>query len=146
MTPVKKIKEIFEVNFFSQSEFTQYIAKSMIKNKKGSILYISSTSGLDNNIGRSAYSSSKAAMISQSMSLAGELGAFNIRVNSIAPGLTDTDMMRLNTSKEIINEVLQDTALKRIAKPEEIANVALFLSSDLASYVTGQVIRVDGGI
>jgi 3-oxoacyl-[acyl-carrier protein] reductase len=146
MTPVKKIKEIFEVNFFSQSEFTQYIAKSMIKNKKGSILYISSTSGLDNNIGRSAYSSSKAAMISQSMSLAGELGAFNIRVNSIAPGLTDTDMMRLNTSKEIINEVLQGTALKRIAKPEEIANVALFLSSDLASYITGQVIRVDGGI
>ena len=66
--------------------------------------------------------------------------------NAIAPGLTDTDMMRKNTPEEILNEVISRISLKRIANPEEIANVALLLSSDLSSYITGQVIRVDGGM
>lgn len=146
MTPIKKLKEIFEINLFSQANFTQYILKSMIKNKKGNIVYISSSSALDGNEGRSAYSSSKAALISQSQVLSRELGVHNIRVNTIAPGLTDTDMMNKNTTKETINEVLGRISLKRIASPEEIANTALFLSSDLSSYITGQVIRVDGGM
>ena len=71
---------------------------------------------------------------------------YNIRVNAIAPGLTDTDMMKENTPKEIANEVTSKTSLRRIANPQEIANAALFLSSDLSSYITGQVIRVDGGM
>ncbi len=71
---------------------------------------------------------------------------YNIRVNAIAPGLTDTDMMKENTPKEIVNEVTSRTSLRRIANPQEIANAALFLSSDLSSYITGQVIRVDGGM
>ena len=71
---------------------------------------------------------------------------YNIRVNAIAPGLTDTDMMKENTPKEIVNEVASKTSLRRIANPQEIANAALFLSSDLSSYITGQVIRVDGGM
>ena len=146
MTPIKKLKEIFEINLFSQANFTQYILKSMIKNKKGNIVYISSSSALDGNEGRSAYSSSKAALISQSQVLSRELGVHNIRVNTIAPGLTDTDMMNKNTTKDTINEVLRRVSLKRIANPEEIANTALFLSSDLSSYITGQVIRVDGGM
>ena len=146
MTSSKKLKEIFEINFFAQSKFTQYISKSMIKNKKGNIIYISSTSGIDANEGRSAYSSSKAAVIAESKALSRELGLYNIRVNAIAPGLTDTDMMRNNTSDKIINEVSSSISLKRVAKPEEIANTALFLASDLASYVTGQTIRVDGGM
>ena len=120
--------------------------KPMIKNKSGSIIYISSTSACDNTVGRTAYSASKSALTSHSITLSRELGRNNIRVNSIAPGLTDTDMMRNNTSDKIINEVSSSISLKRVAKPEEIANTALFLASDLASYVTGQTIRVDGGM
>ena len=146
MTSIKKFKEIFEVNFFSQALFTQYVLKAMIKNKKGSIVNISSTAGMDSNFGRSAYSASKAAMISQSKTLSKELGQYNIRVNTIAPGLTDTEMMQNNTPKEVIKDVLENLSLKRLADPKEIANAALFLSSDLSSYITGQTIRVDGGM
>ena len=146
MTSVKKLKELFEVNFFSQTIFTQYILKSMIKNKKGSIVYISSSSALDGNEGRSAYSSAKAAIIAQAKVLSRELGVHNIRVNSIAPGLTNTDMMKKNHQEEIVNEIVSRISLRRIANPEEIANVVLLLSSDLTSYITGQVIRVDGGM
>ena len=146
MTSIKKLKETFETDFFSQTLFTQYILKSMIKKKSGSILYISSSSALDGNEGRSAYSSAKAAMIAQAKVLSREVGVYNIRVNAIAPGLTNTDMMRKNTPEEILNEVTTRISLKRIANPEEIANVALLLSSDLSSYITGQVIRVDGGM
>ena len=146
MTSVKKLKELFEVNFFSQTIFTQYILKSMIKNKRGSIVYISSSSALDGNEGRSAYSSAKAAIIAQAKVLSRELGVHNIRVNSIAPGLTNTDMMKENHREEIVSEIVSRISLRRIANPEEIANVALLLSSDLSSYITGQVIRVDGGM
>ena len=146
MTSSKVIREIFEVNFFSQSIFTQSLIKLMIKNNKGSIVFISSSSAIDGNEGRSAYSSSKAAINTLAKTLSKELGKFNIRVNAIAPGLTDTDMMKKNTPDNILNDVVSSVSLKRVAKPVEIANVALLLSSDLMSYVTGQVIRVDGGM
>lgn len=146
MTSIKKLKEIFEINFFAQTLFTQYILKAMIKNKKGSLINISSTSGIDGDAGRGAYSSSKAAIIMQSKALSRELGPYNIRVNTIAPGLTNTDMMNNNTSKEIIKDMLKKVSLRRIAEPEEIANVILFLTSDLSTYLTGQTIRVDGGM
>ena len=146
MTSIKKLKEVFETDFFSQTIFTQYILKSMIKKKAGSVLYISSTSALDANEGRSAYSSAKAAMIAQAKVLSREVGIYNIRVNTIAPGLTDTDMLRKNTPKKLVDEVTSRISLKRIANPEEIAKVALLLSSDLSSYITGQIIRVDGGM
>jgi 3-oxoacyl-[acyl-carrier protein] reductase len=146
MTSIKKLKEIFETNFFAQTIFTQYILKSMVKKKSGSILYISSSSALDGNEGRSAYSSTKSAIIAQAKVLSREIGIHNIRVNILAPGLTNTDMMTENSSKEIIINIASNTSLKRIADPKEIANVALLISSDLASYITGQVIRVDGGM
>ena len=146
MTSTKKLKDIFETNFFSQTIFTQYILKSMIKQKSGSVVGISSSSALDGNEGRSAYVASKAAMIAQAKVLSRELGVHNIRVNTIAPGLTDTDMMQKNTDQEIIKDFISRVSLRRVADPEEIANVALFLSSHLSSYVTGQVLRVDGGI
>ena len=114
--------------------------------KNGSITYISSTSGIDGNEGRGAYSDSKAAIISKSKVLSKELGIFNIRVNSIAPGLTNTSMMTENTSKEKIKSITENLSLKRFAEPNEIANTVLFLSSDLSSYITGQTIRVDGGM
>ena len=94
MTSINKLKEVFEINFFTQTIFTQYILKSMIKNKKGNIIYISSTSGIDGNEGRSAYSSSKAAIIAQAKAMSKEVGIHNIRVNVIAPGLIETDMLK----------------------------------------------------
>ena len=146
MTKIESIKNLFDINFFSQIAFTQIILKSLIKNKKGSIIYISSTSALDGNVGRNSYSSSKAAIISQAKTLSRELGKMNVRVNAIAPGLTKTDMMKNYTSQNIVDQVISQTSLNRSGEPEEIANVALFLASDLSSYITGQVIRVDGGI
>ena len=118
----------------------------MIKNKSGSIINISSISGLDANVGRSAYSASKSALISQSKVLSREVGGYNVRVNCIAPGLVNTDMLNKNTSSEIIEKMIQNISLRRIANPIDIANVVLFLSSDLSQYITGQVIRVDGGM
>ena len=146
MTSNKITKSLFDINFFNQNLFTQYIVKNMIKNKSGSVIFISSTSAIDGTAGRSAYSASKAAIISQAKVLSRELGIFNIRVNVIAPGLTNTDMMKDNTKEEFIKEYQNNTSLKRIAEPEEIANVVLFLASDMSSYLTGQTIRVDGGI
>ena len=93
-----------------------------------------------------SYSSSKAAIISKVNVLSKELGVFNIRVNAIAPGLTNTRMMSENTSTEKIKDVVKNLSLKRFAEPNEIGKTALFLSSELSSYITGQTIRVDGGM
>ncbi len=146
MTSQSKFREMFDINFHSQILLTQFIIKSMIKNKRGKIVFISSTSGIDGNEGRSAYVASKAAIIGQAKVLSREVGRYNINVNTIAPGLTNTDMMKNNTPEKTINEVVSKLSLKRIAEPNEIAKVALFLSSNLSDYITGQVIRVDGGM
>ena len=146
MTTSKHLREIFQINLFSQTIFTQILAKSMIKNKLGSIIYISSTSGIDGDIGRGAYSMSKSAVISQCKVLSRELGSHNIRVNAIAPGLIKTEMLERNTKKEIIEDISSRLSLKRVGRPNEVANVALFLASDLSNYITGQVLRVDGGM
>jgi 3-oxoacyl-[acyl-carrier protein] reductase len=146
MSSKKKLEEIFEINFFSQTIFTQFILKAMIKKNNGSIIYISSSASLDGNEGRSSYASSKAAINAQAKVLSRELGRNNIRVNVIAPGLTNTDMMLKNTPPEIISENISKICLKRVGEPEEIAKTVLFLASDLSSYVTGQILRVDGGI
>tara|TARA_B110000444_G_C18729792_1_gene542725 strand:- start:190 stop:942 length:753 start_codon:yes stop_codon:yes gene_type:complete len=149
MTTQKDLKKIFQVNVFSQVLFTQYILKSMLKTNNGgggSIVFVSSSAAIDGNKGRSAYASSKAALISQATVLSKELGVKNIRVNSIAPGVTKTSMLEKNTPEEMIKKIELSTSLNRTANPEEIANVILFLSSDLSSYITGQVIRVDGGM
>ena len=132
--------------FFNQTLFTQYILKSIIKSKNGSIVYVSSTSALDGNAGRNIYSSSKAAMNAQAKVLSRELGRLNIRVNVVAPGLVDTQMMRKNTPKNIMEKVILDSSLKRVGNPSEIANTILFLSSEKSSFITGQIIRVDGGM
>ena len=146
MTTSSKYKEVFDINFHSQILLTQFIIKAMVKNKNGNIVFISSSSGIDGNEGRSAYVASKAAIIGQAKVLSKEVGRYNIKVNTIAPGLTNTDMLRNNTSEKIINEITSKLPLRRVAEPKEIANVALFLCSELSDYITGQVIRVDGGM
>tara|TARA_B100000787_G_C16195445_1_gene300446 strand:- start:2287 stop:3030 length:744 start_codon:yes stop_codon:yes gene_type:complete len=146
MTSTAKYKELFDINFHSQVLLTQFMLKSMMKNKNGNIVFISSSSGIDGNEGRSAYVSTKAAIIGQAKVLSREVGRYNIKVNIIAPGLTNTDMMKKNTPEKIIDEVVSKLSLKRVGEPNEVANVALFLSSNLSDYITGQVIRVDGGM
>ena len=146
MTSLNKIKDIFETNLFSNLLFTQYLIKIMIKQKNGSIINISSSAAIEGNEGRIAYASSKSALITSSKVMSRELGIHNIRVNSIAPGLTNTDMMKESTPDDVLNKVLERIPMKRVGEPKEIASVALFLSSELSSYITGQVIRVDGGL
>ena len=146
MTSVAKMKEVFEINYFSQILMTQSITKIMARQKAGSIINISSSAAIEGNEGRIAYASSKAAIIASTKVMAKELAMYNIRVNASAPGLTETDMMQGSTSKEALEFTLQRICMRRIGKPEEIANVALFLSSELSTYMTGQVLRVDGGM
>ena len=146
MTSQKKLKEMFQINFFSHIILTQQISREMTKNKKGSVIFISSTSAERKDVGRFAYSSSKAAISSTVRVIAKEFGAQNVRVNAICPGLTKTDMSDQNTRDDFLVEEMKKISLKRLGKTKEIANVAVFLGSDLSSYITGQNITVDGGV
>ena len=145
MTPIAELRKIFEINFFSQIVLSQGIAKIMVRNKSGSIINISSTAAFIADPGTLAYGSSKSAFARATQSMANELGLSNIRVNAIAPSVTKTDMFD-QMSAEARDKLINSSALKRAAEPKEIANVALFLASELSSFVTGQVIRADGGI
>jgi len=146
MTSMDKLEEVFKVNYFSQVLLTQYIVKLMVRQNSGSIINIASSAAIDANPGRSAYGASKAAVICTSKAMAAELGDKGIRVNAIAPGITNTDMVAESMSKEVIEETVSQTSLKRMGIPTDIAEAVLFLASDLSSYVTGQVLRVDGGL
>ena len=145
MTTMDEVRNQMEVNFFAPYLFTQYISKLMVRNKKGSIVSISSSSALDGNSGKSAYGASKAALLTMTMCISEELAATGIRANVICPGVTDTDM--LLTMPEYIMDIQKEaTFLKKVGTTADIANTALFLLSDNSSYITGQIIRVDGGM
>jgi len=146
MTKLSKIREIFEINFFAQLEFTQIILKKMIKNQSSSIINISSTAAMDPVSGRIAYSASKSSIITFSKILSKELAKFKVRVNVIAPGLTETELMRKSHSDEVVEDVLKNISLGRIGNTRDVANLALFLASDKSDYINGQVIRIDGGM
>jgi 3-oxoacyl-[acyl-carrier protein] reductase len=126
--------------------FTQFISRMMIRQKSGSIINISSSAAIEGNEGRTGYASAKASMIASTKVLARELAPYNIRVNSVAPGLTKTEMMMNSTPEDALQETLNRICLRRVGEPREIANTALFLASDLSSYTTCQVLRVDGGM
>ena len=145
MTPIKKIKEIFEINFFSHLFLTQKLMKIMIKNKKGTIINVASNAALECDLGRTGYASSKAALIAFTKVLSKELGSFNIRVNAVAPGITKTDMLNKDVSRKIIDEAIERVPLKRAAEPDEISDVILFLASDMSRYVNGEVVFATGG-
>ncbi|WP_440919153.1 SDR family NAD(P)-dependent oxidoreductase [Candidatus Pelagibacter sp.] len=145
MTSLKSLRNIFEINFFSQFLLTQIYLKLLNKSKKGSIVFVSSNSANENPVGRSAYSASKAALNSLTKTISKEMGVKNLRVNAVLPGLTDTKMAKNFTKDDAIDEYLNKVALKRIAKTSEIANVIAFLASDKSSYINGQLITIDGG-
>ena len=146
MTPVQTIRDIFSVNFFGMLEVTQLVSKYMIRKRQGSIINIASVAGIDLSTGNCAYGTSKAAVIAFSKTLSSELSTYGIRVNVVAPSLTDTDMAHTNEAKRE-REILSNNKepFKRMAKPEEIANSICFLASDQASFINGEVLRVDGG-
>ena len=146
MTSMKKLKEMFEINYFSQMLLTQYISRMMMRQKSGSIINISSSAAIEGNEGRTGYASAKASMIASTKVLARELSPYNIRVNAVAPGLTLTAMMENSTAEDALKETLNRICMRRVGQPEEIANSVLFLASDLSSYITSQVLRVDGGM
>ena len=145
MTPVSKIREIFEVNFFAQLEVTQLLLRYMAKCGGGSIVFMSSVLGLDANVGECAYGTSKAALAFFAKTLAMETARLKIRVNALAPGLIETDMAG-QMKDDFSKKMLENCALLRMGTVEEVAKTAAFLASDSASYLTGQVIRVDGGM
>jgi 3-oxoacyl-[acyl-carrier protein] reductase len=145
MVSLHDLRSVFEVNFISQSYLTQFVVKLMMRKKFGSIVNISSISAIDGNSGQYAYSSSKAAIIGATKTLSKELASYGIRVNCIAPGVIDTDMNKLVPQSKI-EENISKMSIKRLGFPSEVAHTIVFLSSDLSNYITGQVLRVDGGM
>ena len=145
MTSMEQLKLVFEVNYFSQILISQYITKIMLRQKRGSVINIASTSGLDGGQGQLAYSSSKAALIGATRTMSRELAQQGIRVNAIAPGVIDTAMNSV-VPEGVIAGHIKGMSIQRMGSSSEVANAILFLASDLSSYMTGQVIRVDGGM
>ncbi len=119
-----------------------HVARYMLKQKSGRIVNISSIVGLGGNAGQSIYATTKAGLIGMTKSLAKELGPKGILVNAVAPGLVETDMIQDVDQEQIIKNI----ALRRIGHPEEVAGTVAFLCSDLSSYITGQVVVIDGGL
>ena len=145
MTPIADLERMIKINFTSQIQFTQGISRYMSRFKSGSIINMGSTAGLFGDAGMLSYGSSKAALIFATKTMATELGLHNIRVNVIAPSVTKTEMYE-QMEENARNKLIESSAFKRAAEPIEVANVALFLASDLSTFVNGQTIRVDGGI
>lgn len=139
------IEKLYSTNVFPVIHFIQYASKIMMKQKSGSIINISSIIGAEGNRGELVYSGTKGAIIAMTKSASKELASYNIRVNSVAPGFTETDMF-LNAAgtQENIDNNLKKIGFGRFAKPVDIANACTFLASDYSGYITGQILGVNG--
>lgn len=136
---------VINVNLKSAFNFVHAVTPVMMRQRTGSIINMASVVGVHGNAGQCNYSASKAGMIGLAKSIAQELGSRGVRANAIAPGFIITDMTA-QLSEEIRNEWCQKIPLRRGGTPEDVANIATFLASDMSSYVTGQIIQVDGGM
>jgi 3-oxoacyl-[acyl-carrier protein] reductase len=144
------IEELYRVNVFGTIYLLQLAAKMMMRQhtadgRGGSIINLTSIVGITGNPGQLVYSSTKGAIISLTKTAAKELGAKGIRVNAVAPGMIDTDMMR-SVDEIHLQRHIDNIPCKRLGLPEEIADACLYLASDLSSYVTGHVLTVDAGV
>lgn len=140
-----QIKNTFDVNVFAMINLIQYATKLMTRQKSGSIINMTSIMGVNGNSGQIVYSASKGAVISLTKSAAKELAPYNIRVNAIAPGIIETDLL-INLSEEKRIEKISKVGMKRIGMPCDVAGTAVYLASDLSNYVTGQIIGVNGSM
>ena len=138
-------KQVIDVNLVGTYNMTKNVSQYMIKQRYGKIINISSVVGLHGNAGQANYSASKAGIIGFTKSLAKELASRNILVNAVAPGFIETDMTSV-LKDDVKTNILNTIPLKREGKPEEVAAVVKFLASEDSSYITGQVISVDGGM
>ena len=138
-------KDVVNVNLGSVFNLTKSSIKIFLKQKEGSIINISSIVGVKGNAGQSNYAASKAGIIGFSKSIALELGSRNIRCNVVAPGFIETDMTD-SLSDDVLEKWKESIPLKRSGKPNDVGNACVFLASDLSSYITGQVLQVDGGL
>ena len=137
--------KVIDVNLVGTFNVTKNVISYMMKARSGRIINISSVVGVSGNAGQTNYSASKAGIIGFTKSLAKEVSSRNILVNAVAPGFIESDMTN-GLKDEIKEEISKNIPLKRIGKPEDIANVVKFLVSEESSYITGQVINVDGGM
>jgi len=138
--------DVMQINLKGVFNMTKQVIKPMMKAKRGSIVNMSSVIGLMGNAGQSSYAASKAGMIGFTKSIAKELGSRNIRCNAIAPGFVETDMTGYLKEGEQADKYRAGIPLGRFGTTEDIANATLFLASDLSTYITGQVLGVDGGL
>jgi len=145
MTP-EQWDEVIQVNLKSVFNMTKQVIRPMMKARNGSIINMSSVIGEMGNAGQSSYAASKAGIIGFTKSIAKELGSRNVRCNAVAPGFVETDMTHYLKEGEGAEKYKADIPLGRFASTEDIANVCLFLASDMSSYVTGQVISACGGL
>lgn len=145
MTSLKRLHEVFNVNYFAPIQIMQLVARKMIKQRSGSIINIASVGGLEALPGYLSYGSSKAALIWATRSISKELGQYGIRVNAVAPGMTKTDMGGQYKTEAELQKTIERTGLRRMGEPNEIANAILFLASDKASFINGEILKVDGG-
>lgn len=142
MQSVEDFTKVIETNLYSVFYMVQKIGFHMYGNRSGSIVNIASIAGVRASFGQTNYSSSKAGIIGFTRSASSELGKSNVRINTIAPGFIDTSMTEKLKKKDSIKKTIP---LRRFGKPEEVANLALFLGSDLSSYISGETIVIDGG-
>ena len=140
----KEFNEVLDVNLKGVFNCTKQVTRKMLRTG-GCIINMTSVVGMVGNVGQSNYAASKAGVIGFTKSVAKEFAAKNIRINAIAPGFIQTDMTKV-LSDQIKDEVIKNIPMKRFGKSDEVAQVALFLASDLSSYITGEVIKVDGGM
>ena len=143
---VEQWEDVMNINLKSVFNMTKQVIRPMMKAKSGSIINMSSIIGIRGNAGQSSYAASKAGVIGFTKSVAHELGSRNIRCNAIAPGFVETDMTHYLKDGDASTEFLKKIPLSRFGKAEEIADVTLFLASEMSSYVTGQVISACGGL
>jgi len=137
--------QVMDVNLKSVFNMTKAVQRTMLKNRNGVIINMSSVVGVKGNAGQANYAASKAGIVGFSKSVALELGSRNIRCNVIAPGFIETEMTE-KLGEEVVKGWTEAIPLKRGGTPEDIANACVFLASDMATYITGQVINVDGGM
>lgn len=137
------IKELFETNVFAVINTLQFAARIMKNQKSGSIINLSSIVGIDGSTGLLVYSATKGAVASMTKTAAKELAPYGIRVNAVAPGMIDTDMLR-NIGSEKMEEHLNNIRMGRLGSAEDVASAILFLASDFSGYITGEILGVNG--